>query len=133
MPNPTIASRAILVIDDNEDLRSILEAKLIAIGYRVTTAANGQDAATELNRERFDLVITDVYMPGKDGLEVVRELYKSHPTLPVVVMSGGGSKMSAAQYLGAAQLLGAVAVLQKPFSDEQLRLAIARALPEPPA
>jgi CheY-like chemotaxis protein len=82
---------------------------------------------------RWTSLLTDWLMPAKDGLEVLREIYKTHPPLPVVVMSGGGSKMNAAQYLGAAQLLGAVAVLEKPFTDEQLRRAIARALPEPPA
>ncbi len=133
MPNPTVTSRAILVIDDNEGLLEILNAKLTADGYRVTTAANGQDAAEELVRERFDFVLTDWFMPGKDGLELLREIYKSYPTLPVVVMSGGGSKVSAAQSMGAARLLGAVAVLVKPFSDEQLRLAIASALPQLPS
>jgi CheY-like chemotaxis protein len=133
MPNPTLTSRTILVVEDNEDLREILNAKLTADGYRVTTAANGQDAAKELIRERFDLVLTDWFMPAKGGLEVLRELYTSHPTLPVVVMSGGGLTMSAAQCMGSARLLGSVAVLKKPFSDEQLRLAIAQALPERPS
>jgi len=113
-------------------LRRILRAKLTAAGYRVTTAANGEDAATELSRVPFDLVLTDWFMPAKDGLEVLRELYKSHPALPVVVMTGGGARMTATQCTGAARLLGAVAVLEKPFSDEQLHEAIALALPEQP-
>ncbi len=88
-----------------------------------------------LSQEVFDLVLTDLFMPGRDGIELVSELQKMKSAPPVVVMSGGGmtggGRLVATEYLRMARHLGAVSILEKPFSDEQLLSSIALALPDP--
>jgi CheY-like chemotaxis protein len=127
-----MTQRAILVVDDQEDLREILEMKLTAAGYRVTAVANGRDAIKAFAQEKFDLVLTDMIMPERDGLEVIWGVRQAQPGLPVIAMSGGG-RMTPAEYLKMARSFGAIALLEKPFSDEQLLSSIALALPAPPA
>lgn len=120
--------RTILVVEDQEDLRKILVLKLTAAGYHVTTVADGREAIKTIATEKFDLVLTDMIMPERDGLEVIWEVRKTSPSLPVIAMSGGG-RMRPAEYLMLARKFGAVAILEKPFSDEQLFSSIALALP----
>jgi CheY-like chemotaxis protein len=127
----TPGQRSILVVDDQEDLREIFQAKLMAAGYHVVTAANGREALVALTRAKFDLVLTDVLMPEQDGVEVVMALRRLPGSPPVIAMSGGG-RVAAAEYLRIARGLGAVAIIEKPFSDEQLLLLIALALPPTP-
>lgn len=121
---------SILVIDDVIELRTTLELSLLDAGHAVTPVTNGREALEALTKQKFDLVLTDVLMPQKDGLEVLMELRKSNPTLPVIVMTGGGT-LPPAYYLKLARDLGARAVLQKPFSNEQLTDAVAAALAQP--
>ncbi len=123
-----MSQRAILVIDDQDDLRVTLQATLTGAGYRVVTAANGREANKAFAHEQLDLVLTDILMPGKDGVEVITDLRKSRPNLPVIAMSGGG-RMPADFYLKLARALGAKAILQKPFSNEQLLITVAFVLP----
>lgn len=124
--------QSILVIDDQAEMRTALQLVLSAAGYQVTLATNGKEALQALLKGKVDLVITDVVMPEKDGIEVAMELRKTHPGLPVVVMTGGG-KLKADVYLRMARSLGAKGILQKPFSNEQLLLTVALALTPPPA
>jgi CheY-like chemotaxis protein len=125
---PAPGQRSILVVDDQEDLREILQAKLRAAGYHVVTAGNGREAIAALAGAKFDLVLTDVLMPEQDGVELVIAMRKLPGAPPVIAMSGGG-RVAAAEYLRIARGLGAVAIIEKPFSDEQLLLSIALALP----
>jgi CheY-like chemotaxis protein len=120
--------RSILVIEDQEDLRMTLRATLAEAGYRVVSAANGRTATKALAQEKLDLVLTDLLMPGKDGIEVINDLRQSRPDLPVIAMSGGGT-IPAEYYLQLARVLGAKAILRKPFSNEQLLLTVAFVLP----
>ena len=120
--------RSILVIEDQEDLRATLGATLAEAGYRVVSAANGRDATKALAEEKFDLVLTDLLLPGKDGIEVINDLRRSRPDLPVIAMSGGGT-IPAEHYLKLARVLGARAILRKPVSNEQLLLTVAFVLP----
>ncbi len=124
--------QSILVIDDQPDLRSTLQLVLAGAGYDVSTAANGREAGSLLAQRSFDLVITDVIMPQRDGLEVMMDLRKTKPGLPVIVMTGGGH-LQAGYYLKLARDLGAKGILQKPFTNEQLLMTVALALPPPPA
>ena len=124
-----MTQRTLLVVDDQDDLRLTLQATLEGAGYRVVTAADGRDANKAFAHERLDLVLTDLLMPDKDGIEVITDLRESRPELPVIAMSGGG-KMSADYYLKLARALGAKAILQKPFSNEQLLITIAFVLGE---
>ncbi len=109
----------ILVVEDDEVFRRILRSALEHAGYRVATAADGGEAEAALAREEFALVVTDLIMPGKDGIEMIKGLRKTHSRLPILAISGGG-RMPRDGYLKVAQLLGAHAVLGKPFSNEQL-------------
>ncbi|MES2696217.1 MAG: response regulator, partial [Verrucomicrobiota bacterium] len=86
-------------------------------------------AARALASGQIDLVLTDLLMPDRDGLEVITALRVNQPTLPVVAMSGGG-ELPATLYLKLARQLGAKAILEKPFTNEQLLMTIALALPD---
>ena len=103
----------ILVVDDDEPLRALIEEILLTADYAVTTAANGQQALQCLNQQSFDLVITDLVMPDLDGTELIRQIRRDQPTLPIVAVSGAGR--DADLYLRIAEKLGASALLSKPF------------------
>jgi CheY-like chemotaxis protein len=123
------ALRTILVIEDQGELRGLVTATLEQAGYHVVAATTGRDANKAFAGARIDLVLTDLLMPDRDGIEMIRDLRGSRPDLPIVAMSGGG-RMPAAFYLKLARALGAKAILEKPFSNQQLLLTIALALPE---
>src|SRR5271170_4662104 len=97
--------RAILVAEDHGDLREILRIKLAAAGYRVVTAANGRDASVAFGREKFDLVMTDLLMPEKDGIELICELRQTRPGLPIIAMTGGGQWRNSFDFLKIARTL----------------------------
>ena len=112
---------SILVCDDEEELRELLEESLRQAGHHVTLAANGHQAILALSDPdaRFALVITDMYMPERDGLEVVMACAKRK--LPVIAMSGGGNdRVAGYDALPTAELLGAVTTVHKPFSLDYL-------------
>jgi CheY-like chemotaxis protein len=113
----------ILLVDDDDQFRVMLQAMLERLGHTVVTARSGKEALA-CNAERpSDLVITDLIMPDKDGLEVIRELHESAPNVPIIAMSGGG-RMNPAMYLKIATQMGAREVLAKPFTLSQLSTAI---------
>jgi len=124
-------SCSILVIDDEPALREILSHVLSDAGHRVVGAANGKEASKVLSSAAFDVVLTDVIMPEKDGMQVISELRKKFPEVRIVAMSGGGH-VSRDQYLKIAKGLGAHAVLEKPFPNQQL-LATIESLMQPAA
>ena len=107
------AMQRILIVEDDEPLRALLEEILQTASYAVTTASNGHQALRCLKDERFDLVITDLVMPGLDGTELIRHIRADQPDLPVVAVSGAGR--DANLYLRIAEKLGASALLSKPF------------------
>lgn len=120
-------SCSILVVDDEDELREIVRRVLADAGHRVMTAEDGNSASRLISNEVFDLVITDVIMPERDGMQVITELRRKHPRVRVIAMSGGGH-VPRAQYLKMARGLGAHAVLEKPFTASELTQAIATAL-----
>ena len=111
--------RSILVVDDEEELRDIVGRVLRDAGHRVTTAADGKEAIVTMANEEFDLVLTDVIMPEKDGMQVISEARRKYPRVKIVAMSGGGH-IPRDQYLKIATGLGAHAILEKPFSNREL-------------
>lgn len=115
--------RSILVIDDNAQLRGLLGDALKKMGYEVTSAANGTEAFTAIGLNKFDVVITDLLMPERDGIEVIGELRLKQPETRIVAMSGGG-RGSRDHYLQTAKGLGAHVVLGKPFSVSELAAAL---------
>jgi DNA-binding NtrC family response regulator len=113
----------ILVVDDEATQRDILRTILSAEGYRVETAAGAAEALEKSGRTRFDLVLTDLRMPGADGLSLVGQLTKEDPPTLVVLMTAFGSMDSAEQ----AVKLGAFDYLPKPLGREELLLTVGRA------
>lgn len=114
----------ILLVDDDELLRRMLRLTLIKMGHVVIEAANGNDALRLCETEPPDIVLTDLIMPEKEGIETIRELRRLHPDVKIIAMSGGG-RGSARDYLVIAKRLGAAHTLNKPFTNEELAGAIA--------
>lgn len=113
----------ILVIDDEALVRDSLAGLLRRAGYRVSVASDGAAGLRACGCEQFDLVITDIVMPGMDGIETLLALRRSPRPLKILAMSGGGRR-GAALYLTAAGALGADAGLVKPFTEAELRRAV---------
>jgi DNA-binding response OmpR family regulator len=121
---------SILVMDDDEALRSALRVVLEAAGYQVMEAPDGE-AGLRLQREQgADLVLVDIFMPKRDGLEVIRALRAEMPQPKIIAMSGGG-QTGQIEVLEAAQAFGAARTLLKPFQPRALLRAIRELLGEP--
>ncbi len=114
----------ILVIDDEEDLRAMIAAALEDSGYEVETAEDGNQGIAKLKDGDYDLVITDIFMPDKDGIEVVTTIQeiKAHRPMTVFAMSGGGK--FGLDMLGLTPGLGADKIFRKPFDLRELLQAI---------
>ena len=106
----------VLIVDDDKQVREQLHGSLEEAGYRVLEAADGRQAMAQISAHPVKLVISDLFMPEKDGMELIRELRKSRPEVKILALSGamGGS------YLKLASTLGADVVLPKPFLQEQI-------------
>lgn len=115
----------ILVIDDDEDLRTLLGQVLESAGYEVLLASNGAEGIKLFRQVPADLVLTDLFMPEREGLETIMELRRKEPGVAVIAMSG---KTLASSMLAVARQLGAVETLEKSFSAEQLLRAVENAL-----
>jgi DNA-binding response OmpR family regulator len=118
-PAPAGAAKRILVIDDDEMVRTFVRRALESSGYVVSVATNGYEAMISFRQSKPDGVITDLLMPERDGIETILEIRRHAPEVPIVAISGGFNAMSSI-YLKTAEQLGADAVLSKPFSIEQL-------------
>lgn len=114
----------ILVIDDDEDLRQAMVQCLRNKGYLVTEASNGEEGLRRYRRDRFDLVVTDIVMPDKEGLGTIMELLALNPAQKIIAVSGGGYA-SSTEYLDYAREFGARRVLSKPFTLEKFLLTLA--------
>jgi CheY-like chemotaxis protein len=113
----------ILLIDDDDAFRTMLRLTLTHFGHAVIEARNGREGLSLYASTGADLIITDIVMPEKEGLEVLMALWHHHPPVKIIAMSGGG-RVIAATYLQSATLLGAARVLEKPFSNDDLLTAI---------
>lgn len=114
----------ILIADDDPGLRRVMQIQLEEAGYAVTTAADGQQALAALEECKPALVITDLKMPGMDGLELLKKLRSSQPDLTVIIITAFGSIQTAVQAMKA----GAYDYLTKPIDYENLLLVVERAL-----
>ena len=114
---------SILVIDDDASVREVVSEMLRLEGYDVTIAENGRDALPLLARHRFDLVITDLIMPEKEGIETISEIRRTYEKIPIVAISGGG-RLGPGDYLETARYIGADATLAKPFARQELLATI---------
>lgn len=118
---------SILVVDDEPLVRELIRTALEAVGHTVDEAENGLIALECLDRRSFDLVITDIMMPEKEGIETMREIRKRCPNTRILAISGGG-RAGGTAYLSLASKLGADEVLGKPFRTAQLLDVVARVL-----
>ena len=111
------AQKRILVVDDEDHIRNILMRTLIAEGYDVTGASSGAEAVSRVEDETFDVLISDVRMPGMDGLETVRAIKARQPDI-IAVMASGVSEEEIAQ--ADAIAAGAIAYFTKPYTLDEL-------------
>ena len=113
----------ILVIEDHDDLREVLATALTANDYEVIEASNGTEAMAALTDRSVDLIITDILMPEKDGLEVLMELKNRDAGIKVIAMSSGGH-IGPKFFLDTARTLGAQRTFTKPFDMDKLLDAV---------
>jgi DNA-binding NtrC family response regulator len=127
VPGPQAAER-ILIVDDNQDILFFMRAALEKAGYEVQTASEGGQALVLLATSQAGLLITDIFMPGQDGIETLRDCKARFPRIRIIVMSAGGGSGRKLDYLPAAELIGANATLRKPFKVDQLLDTVQRVL-----
>lgn len=128
--DPRIGS-TILIVDDEDQVRSAMTLFLTRKGYRVLEARNGKSAEEVLRKKLPDLILTDLIMPDRDGLELLAFVRKNAPSVPVIAMSGGG-RINPTDYLELARRLGAIRTLEKPFPSAQLLATIEEVLSQQP-
>jgi DNA-binding NtrC family response regulator len=109
----------VLLAEDNEAVRFALALALKKAGFDVSEAKNGNEVMDNDGLDDIDVVVTDILMPEKDGIELLMELRERAPDLPVIAISGGG-RISSLNYLETASAMGAVAVFNKPFNEKFL-------------
>ena len=117
----------ILVIDDELDLRTLLEETLKSAGHEVFLAADGREGVERYFTSPTDLVITDLFMPNQNGEETICELRTRYPQVAVIAMSG---RAAALTMLPHAQKFRAIGILHKPFLPDELLAAVGKALGE---
>ncbi len=111
--------KQILIIDDDTNIRTIIGDILSMAGYEPLIAADGDEGLKLLKGNPCPLLITDLIMPEKEGIETIIEAKKSNPEIKVIAISGGG-RIGATDYLSVASKIGADATLAKPFRNHEL-------------
>ena len=117
----------ILIIDDDSDFRRMLNRLLTQNGYEVIEARDGLEGVKNYGSQGADLVITDIFMPEKEGIETVTELNQLNPDVKIIVVSGGGQQYDIS-YIENMVELGASEAFVKPFDPEALLSSIKKLL-----
>jgi CheY-like chemotaxis protein len=120
---------SVLVVDDVDEIRHLLTQWLREAGASARDAATGNEALRELRGAPVDLLVTDILMPDRDGLELIAEVRRSRPTVRILAISGGGRHLRADDCLKFAKGLGAHGLLMKPFSRQQFLEALSQVVP----
>jgi DNA-binding NtrC family response regulator len=115
---------SILVVEDKSSMQQMLAATLTGEGYEVDTASTGSEGIDKVSQKRYDLILTDLKLPGADGIKVLSEVREADPEASVIVMTAFGTVETAVQ----AMKMGAFDFLTKPFDTDRLSLLIKRAL-----
>ena len=123
-PNPSSATPSILVVEDEAKMRRLLELNLGEEGYTVLIASDAEAGLNIIRQERISLVLTDLKLPGMDGLEFLQMVKRTNATIPVVVMTAYGTVETAVEAMKA----GAADYVLKPFSLEEIQLVIRKEL-----
>jgi DNA-binding NtrC family response regulator len=121
----------ILVIDDDTMLREVLRHGLERVGHQVSEARDGKTGLAVHQVDPVDLVITDIIMPGMEGLETIMELQRRFPSTKIIAISGGGMG-KAGDYLALASKLGAHRIVPKPFAMATLAALVSELLEDSP-
>lgn len=116
--------KQILAVDDEPNMRRLLEISLRQAGYQALSAANGQEALTLLKEERVDLIVSDLHMPGMNGLDLLKKVREDSVSLPFIMVTAQGEINTAIEAMKA----GAADYILRPFDLEVLEIAIAKAL-----
>jgi CheY-like chemotaxis protein len=124
-----VKHRSILIIDDNEQVRTFLRNVLEQAGYIVTEAPNGHEGLLQFQQTPTALVLTDLLMPDMDGLEVTMALHRESPTVKIIVLTGGSGE---SDFLDVAKLLGAHRTMKKPIAITELLQVVREELEENP-
>ena len=123
----------IIIIDDEEDIRIVLKEIFVRAGFDVDVASDGAEGMNLIRETGADLVITDIIMPGVDGVQTAYDIRMEFPNTKIIVMSGGGnagpldyepSAISTTSYLASAEAVGADMTITKPFDREELVKAV---------
>ncbi len=117
---------AILVVDDEDALRTVLSGELSNEGYDVRTAADGDEAITELEKNPFDLILLDIKMPRMNGFEVLKFVKKNYPSVKVIMLTGFADLKNAIE----SKKLGAEDFVSKPYDLVDLLTTIERVISE---
>jgi len=104
----------VLLVEDEALIVAVLSSAITRQGHTCVTASNGKEGLKRFSEDSFDLVITDIVMPEKEGLEIIVTMRRTMPDVKIIAMSGGG-RTGTAEYLHAAETLGAMATLKKPI------------------
>ncbi len=114
----------ILLVDDEANVRTVFSDVLKRVGYQVKAVEDGQEAIKEVEEKTYNLALVDLRMPTMDGIEILENIKKRKPQIPVIIYTGHGSITTAVE----AMRKGASDYLNKPFSPEELKLSIRKAL-----
>jgi DNA-binding response OmpR family regulator len=109
----------ILIIEDDGRLRLALKENLLFHGYEVADAANGLEGIEKFRIRKPDLIVMDIIMPEKEGIETIREIKRDFPSVKIIAISGGGV-LGPEHYLKVALSIGADRAIKKPFRTENL-------------
>jgi CheY-like chemotaxis protein len=123
--------KRILIVEDDEQVREMIRQVLEMEGYHVLEASDGRHGIRLCREDPADLLITDIFMPEKDGLQVIREIRLDRPNAKIIAISGGGETV-AGDFLRHASIFGADRVFSKPLSLSELVLAVRELLEDPP-
>lgn len=110
---------SVLIVDDNADMRSFVKIVLERAGFEAQVAADGERALDLQRAHPVDVLITDIFMPERDGIELIHQFKSAFPQVKIIAMSGGG-RISKRDYLPFAADIGADLVLRKPFAADAL-------------
>jgi CheY-like chemotaxis protein len=118
----------VAVVDDEDQDRRELGRALVEAGYEVVEASNGEEALALLKKQDYELMIIDLFMPEKEGIETIREIHRDYPAVKIIAISGMG-RLAPEMYLETARRLGAHHTLTKPIQHDKLLEAVVELLP----
>lgn len=130
--------KKILVVDDDDEVRATIVEQLAPIGAEITDVSDARQAIRLISVQKFDIILSDLFMPEVDGMKFISEVRRIESNIPFVLVSGGGALFPVGSRIfsdlaKAAEILGASQILEKPFSGRRLREVVRSLLePEPP-